>query len=123
MVGDVLRRMRCSGACGGRAGAAWMVTGPVLNASVRPRRVARLGPNARSSVHHDLIGEPMGRRLLEIVVYGRCCRIGVRGFSGLADRPGRYADAHHGGVGSGLTFKRRTSHGFLGRAVKPEQAG
>jgi hypothetical protein len=27
-VGDVLRRMRCSGACGGRVGAAWLVTGP-----------------------------------------------------------------------------------------------
>jgi hypothetical protein len=25
-VGDMLRRMRCSGACGGRVGAAWLVT-------------------------------------------------------------------------------------------------
>jgi hypothetical protein len=46
-VGDVLRRMRCSDACGGRVGAAWPVTGPVLNARVRPRRVALLGPEAR----------------------------------------------------------------------------
>ena len=46
-VGDVLRRMRCSGACGGRVGAAWLVTGPVLNARVRPRRVALWGPEAR----------------------------------------------------------------------------
>jgi hypothetical protein len=27
-VGQVVRRMRCSGACGGRVGAAWLVTGP-----------------------------------------------------------------------------------------------
>ena len=46
-VGQVLRRMRCSGACGGRAGAAWLVTGPILNARVRPRRVALLGPEVR----------------------------------------------------------------------------
>ena len=46
-VGEVLRRMRCSGACGGRVAAAWLVTGPVLNARVRPRRVALLGPEAR----------------------------------------------------------------------------
>jgi hypothetical protein len=26
-VGDVLRRMRCSGACGGRVGSAWLVDG------------------------------------------------------------------------------------------------
>jgi hypothetical protein len=25
-VGDVLRRMRCSGACGGRVGGEWLVT-------------------------------------------------------------------------------------------------
>jgi hypothetical protein len=31
-VGDVLRRMRCSGGCGG------LVTGPVLSTRVRPRR-------------------------------------------------------------------------------------
>ena len=48
-VGEVLRRMQCSGACGGRVGAAWLVTGPVLNMRVRPRRVALLGPEARSS--------------------------------------------------------------------------
>jgi hypothetical protein len=28
-VGQVLRRMRSSGACGGRVGAAWLVTGPM----------------------------------------------------------------------------------------------
>jgi hypothetical protein len=46
-VGDVLRRMRCSVGCGGRVGAAWLVTGPVLNQRVRPRRVALLGAEAR----------------------------------------------------------------------------
>jgi hypothetical protein len=46
-VGQVLRRMRCSGGCGGRVGAAWLVTGPILNARVRPRRVPLLGPEAR----------------------------------------------------------------------------
>ena len=46
-VGDVLRRMRCAGACSGRVGAAWLVTGPVWNAQVRSRRVALWGPEAR----------------------------------------------------------------------------
>jgi hypothetical protein len=46
-VGQVLRRMRCSGACGGRVEAAWLVTGPILNARVRPRRVPLRGPKAR----------------------------------------------------------------------------
>jgi hypothetical protein len=46
-VGQVLRWMRCSGACGGRVGAAWLVTGPILSVRVRPRRVALLGPEAR----------------------------------------------------------------------------
>ena len=46
-VGEVVRRMRCSGGCGGRVGAAWLVTGPVLNTRVRPRWVALLGPEAR----------------------------------------------------------------------------
>ena len=46
-VGDVLRRMRCSRGCGGRVGAAWLETGPILNARVRPRRVALVGPEAR----------------------------------------------------------------------------
>ena len=41
-VGGVVRRMRCSGGCGGRLGAAW-----VLNTRVRPRRVALWGPEAR----------------------------------------------------------------------------
>src|ERR1700756_5446145 len=42
-VGEVLRRMRCSSGCGGRVVAAWLVTGPVMNMRVRPRRVALLG--------------------------------------------------------------------------------
>ena len=46
-VGQVLRRMRCSGTCGGRVGAAWLETGPILNTRVRPRRVPLLGPEAR----------------------------------------------------------------------------
>jgi hypothetical protein len=46
-VGEVLRRMRCCGICGGRVGAAWLTTGPVLNKRVRPRRVPLLGPDAR----------------------------------------------------------------------------
>jgi hypothetical protein len=46
-VGEVLRRMRCAGGCGGRVGAAWLVTGPILNRRVRPRRVPLLGPVAR----------------------------------------------------------------------------
>ena len=36
-VGEVLRRMGCSGDCGGRVEPAWLLTGPVLNARVRPR--------------------------------------------------------------------------------------
>ena len=47
-VGQVLRRMRCSGACGGRVGAAWLVTGPILNTRVRPRRVPLLGSQSPS---------------------------------------------------------------------------
>jgi hypothetical protein len=46
-VGQVLRRMRCSGASGGRVGAARLVTGPILNARVRPRRVPLWGSEAR----------------------------------------------------------------------------
>ena len=46
-VGHVLRRMRCSGPCGGRVAAAWLETGPILNARVRPRRVPLLGAEAR----------------------------------------------------------------------------
>ena len=42
-VGEILRRMRCSGACGGRVEAAWLET----NARVRPRRVPLRGPEAR----------------------------------------------------------------------------
>ena len=43
-VGEVLRRMRCSDGCDRRVGKAWLVTGPVLNTRVRPRRVALWGP-------------------------------------------------------------------------------
>jgi hypothetical protein len=46
-VGDVLRRMRCAGGCGGRVLAAWLEAGPIVNARVRPRRVPLLGPEAR----------------------------------------------------------------------------
>ena len=46
-VGQVLRQMRCSRACGGRVGAAWLETGPILNARVRPRRIPLLGSEAR----------------------------------------------------------------------------
>jgi len=46
-VAEVLRRMRCSDGCAGRVAAAWLVTGPILNARVRPRRVPLLGPEAR----------------------------------------------------------------------------
>jgi hypothetical protein len=46
-VGDVLRRMRCGNGCGGPVAAAWLDTGPILNARVRPRRVPLLGPHAR----------------------------------------------------------------------------
>ena len=44
-VGDVLRRMRCSDDCAGRVGAAWFVTGPVLNqtCAAASRGVARGG--------------------------------------------------------------------------------
>jgi hypothetical protein len=47
-VGAVMRRIRCSGDCGGRVEAAWLVTGPILNARVRPRRVAPHGISTRS---------------------------------------------------------------------------
>jgi hypothetical protein len=46
-VGQVLRRMRCAGACGGPVAAAWLATGPILNARIRPRRVPLLGAEAR----------------------------------------------------------------------------
>jgi hypothetical protein len=35
-VADVLQRMRCSGDCGGRVVAAWLTTGPILNALAQP---------------------------------------------------------------------------------------
>ena len=43
-IAGVLHRMRCSGGCGGRAAAAWLVTGPVLNNRVRPRHPRRGHP-------------------------------------------------------------------------------
>src|SRR5690242_9804168 len=46
-VGEVLRLMRCSRGCGGRALAAWLETGPILNQRVRPRRVPLVGLEAR----------------------------------------------------------------------------
>jgi hypothetical protein len=46
-VGQVLRRMRCSAGCDGPVVAAWLSTGPELNARVRPRRTALLGPEVR----------------------------------------------------------------------------
>jgi hypothetical protein len=46
-VGQVLCRMRCSGVCGGPVAAAWLATGPILNARVRPRRAPLLGPESR----------------------------------------------------------------------------
>jgi hypothetical protein len=45
-VGDVLRRMRCSGGCRGRLAAAWLTTGPILSRRVRARRVPLTGPEA-----------------------------------------------------------------------------
>jgi len=53
-----LRRMRCSGGCGGRVRAAWLVTGPILSARVRPRRVPLLGPEARDRVWLDTSPRP-----------------------------------------------------------------
>ena len=46
-VGEVLRRMRCSGNCRERVLAAWLETGPIRSAGIRPRRVPFLGPEAR----------------------------------------------------------------------------
>ena len=46
-VGDVLVRMRCTPGCDGPVAAAWLATGPVLNARVRPRRVALRGREVR----------------------------------------------------------------------------
>ena len=45
-VTDVLQRMPCSGDCGGRVAAAWLTTGPIPNARVRPRRVPLRGARA-----------------------------------------------------------------------------
>lgn len=46
-VRAVLRRMRCSGGCSGSVAAAWLVTGPILNTRIRPKRVPLLGPDVR----------------------------------------------------------------------------
>jgi hypothetical protein len=43
-VGEVLRRMQCSGGCGGCVLAAWLETGPI---SITPRRVPLLGLDVR----------------------------------------------------------------------------
>ena len=62
--GQVLRRMRCFGACGGRVGAAWLVTAPILNTRVRPRpygawrlgrRIATVVTTASSSLAAGLV--------------------------------------------------------------------
>lgn len=80
-------------------------------------------------------GSPMGRRLLAIIRYEKCCRIGGtlslddlaeteigdwtmpnfsgglfrRGIAGMADRSGRCADANHGGTAGGLIRKETAS--------------
>lgn len=46
-VRDVLARMRCTPGCGAPVAAAWLATGPVLNARVRPRRVPLIGRDVR----------------------------------------------------------------------------
>jgi hypothetical protein len=51
-VGQVLRRMRCSGACGGRVGAAWLVTGPILNARASDPDGCRSGGRRRGNRGH-----------------------------------------------------------------------
>ena len=55
--GQVLRRMRCFGACGGRVGAAWLVTAPILNTRVRPRPVRCVAARAshRDCGHHRVL--------------------------------------------------------------------
>jgi len=59
-VGQVLRRMRCSGACSGRVGAAWLLTGAILNARVRPRRV-RANHSVVGTPAHDRPEQRLGR--------------------------------------------------------------
>ncbi len=54
-VGDVLRLMRCSRACGGRVLAAWLETGADPQPGVRPWRVPLLGPEAHGQAMHSLI--------------------------------------------------------------------
>jgi hypothetical protein len=61
-VGEVVRRMRCAGGCGGRVGAAWLVTGPVLNTRVRPRRVALWGQRRVSSQPSNTNRHTLGLR-------------------------------------------------------------
>lgn len=65
-VADALQQMRCTLDCGGRVAGAWLTTGPILNARVRPRRVPLRGPEARELLEGCLI------RLLCIV--SRSCR-------------------------------------------------
>jgi hypothetical protein len=45
----VLRRMRWSGACGVRVGAAWLVTGPILNTRISGRAAGRCSGRKRGS--------------------------------------------------------------------------
>jgi len=46
-VGEVLRRMRCSGGCRERVLAAWLETGPDPQCRHQAGRVRLLGPEAR----------------------------------------------------------------------------
>ena len=57
-VAEVLRRMRCSDGCGGRVAAAWLVTGPILNARVRPRRVAAGAGGTAIAMSADVASRP-----------------------------------------------------------------
>jgi hypothetical protein len=45
-LADILRLLRCSGCNGGRVSAAALMTGPLLNARIRPRRIPLRGPDA-----------------------------------------------------------------------------
>ena len=48
-VGQVLRRMRCSGACGGRVGAAWLVSPGRSSTPASGRAACRSGGRRRAS--------------------------------------------------------------------------
>jgi hypothetical protein len=51
-IGNMLRRTRCSGVCSGRVEAAWLMTGPVLNARA-DRGVWPCGGRRRGSEQLD----------------------------------------------------------------------